>query len=200
VLRVAGTEAEVELPFGGLHQLLLPILDRLDRLPAPQAGALRGAFGLVDTETDRFLVELGVLSLLAEVAEERPLLCLVDNAQWLDRASTDALLFVARRLQGERIVLLLAARDGDRRQFEAPSLPSLRLDGLHREAAARLLEARVGELALAVRARLIAETRGTPLALLELPATLSGEQLAKLGISSRVDRRRLDQRNRHAGR
>jgi DNA-binding CsgD family transcriptional regulator len=178
VLRAAGAGTEAELAFAGLQQLLRPVLDRLGRLPAPQADALRGAFGLVDAEASRFLVELGVLSLLAEVAEERPLLCLVDNAQWLDRASAEALVFVARRLHAEPIVLLLAARDDDVRQFEAPGVPSLRLGGLDAEAAGQLLEARVDRLAPAVRARLISETMGNPLALLELPATLSGRQLA----------------------
>jgi hypothetical protein len=178
VLRAAGAGTEAELASAGLQQLLRPVLDRLGRLPAPQADALRGAFGLVDAEASRFLVELGVLSLLAEVAEERPLLCLVDNAQWLDRASAEALVFVARRLHAEPIVLLLAARDDDVRQFEAPGVPSLRLGGLDAEAAGQLLEARVDRLAPAVRARLISETMGNPLALLELPATLSSRQLA----------------------
>jgi DNA-binding CsgD family transcriptional regulator len=200
VLRAAGAGSEVELAFAGLQQLLRPVLGRLGRLPAPQAAALRGAFGLVDADVNRFLVELGALGLLAEVAEERPLLCLVDNAQWLDRASADALLFVARRLQVERIVLLLAARDDDLRQFDAPDLPSLRLEGLDREAAGQLLQARVGTLAPAVRERLIAETKGNPLALLELPGTLSSEQLSgsvplpeRLPLSARLQHAFLQQ-------
>jgi predicted ATPase len=200
VLRAAGAGSEVELAFAGLQQLLRPVLGRLGGLPAPQAAALRGAFGLVDADVNRFLVELGVLSLLAEVAEEQPLLCLVDNAQWLDRASADALLFVARRLQVERIVLLLAARDDDLRQFEAQGLPSLRLEGLDREAAGQLLQARVGRLAPAVRERLIAETKGNPLALLELPVTLSSEQLSgseplpeRLPLSARLQQAFLQQ-------
>jgi DNA-binding CsgD family transcriptional regulator len=200
VLRGAGVESEVELAFAGLQQLLRPVLDRLGRLPDPQAAALRGAFGLVDTEANRFLVELGVLSLLAEVAEDRPLLCLVDNAAWLDPASADALVFVARRLQVERIVLLLAARDDDVRRFDAPGLPSLRLAGLDPAAASELLEARAGKLAPEVRARLIEETRGNPLALLELPATLSTEQLAgseplpeRLPLSARLQQVFLQQ-------
>src|SRR5918999_3315303 len=120
VLRAAGAESEAELAFAGLQQLLWPVLGRLRRLPAPQADALRGAFGLVDVEASRFLVELGLLGLLAEVADERPVLCLVDNAHWLDRASAEALVFVARRLQGERVLLLLGARDDDVRRFDAP--------------------------------------------------------------------------------
>jgi hypothetical protein len=178
LLRGGGVESEVELPFAGLHQLLRPILDRLDRLPVPQANALRGAFGLVDAQASRFLVELGVLSLLALVAAERPLLCLIAQARWLDPASADALVFVARRLSTERVVLLFAARDDDVRRFDAPGLPELRLGGLDARAAGQLLDAHAGTLAPEVRGRLIEEAGGNPLALLELPATLSGAQLA----------------------
>jgi predicted ATPase len=178
LLHGTGVESEVELAFAALHQLLRPLLDRLERLPSPQAGALRGAFGLDDSQPDRFLVELATLSLLAEVAQERPVLCLIDDAQWLDRASADALAFVARRLQTEAIVLLLAARDGDPHQLDAPGLPELPLGGLDREAARQLLEEHAGDIAASVRERLIDQTGGNPLALLELPATLSSEQLA----------------------
>jgi DNA-binding CsgD family transcriptional regulator len=179
LLRGTGVESEVELAFAALHQLLRPVLDCLDRLPAPQASALRGAFGLTDTQPNRFLIELATLSLLAEVAKRQPVLCLVDDAQWLDRASAAALAFVARRLKAERIVLLMAARDSDLRQFHAPGLPELHLRGLDPEAAGQLLDAQPhgGGIAAAVRERLIEETGGNPLALLEVPATLSGEQL-----------------------
>src|SRR6266571_1082732 len=124
LLRATGVQADIELAFAGLHQLLGPVLDRLDRLPAPQAQALQGAFGLVETqtETNRFLVELGALSLLAVVAAEQPLLCLVAQARWLDSASADAVVFVARRLTAEPIVVLFAARDGEVRRFQAPGL------------------------------------------------------------------------------
>jgi DNA-binding CsgD family transcriptional regulator len=178
VLRGAGVESEVELPFGAVHQLLRPVLVRLGRLPAPRAAALRGAFGLVDAQANQFLIQLGVLSLLGAVAAEQPVLCLISKARWLDRASRDALLFVARRLRTERIVLLLAARDDDVREFLAPGLPELRLAGLARQAAGQLLQAHAGRLAVQVRDRLIEETGGNPLALLELPQTLTGEQLA----------------------
>jgi len=178
LLHATGAESEVELAFAALHQLLRPVLDRLDELPAPQAGALRGAFGLTGTQPDQFLVELGVLSLLANVAAEQPVLCLVADAQWLDRASADALVFVARRVEAEAVVLLLAARDDNARQFRAPGLPELHLDGLDPEAASQLLEARAGKLAPDVRDRLVEEAGGNPLALLELPTTLSDEQLA----------------------
>jgi DNA-binding CsgD family transcriptional regulator len=177
LLQGTGVESEVELAFAALHQLLRPLLDRLDRLPAPQASALRGAFGLADTQPNRFLIELATLSLLAEVAKRQPVLCLVDDAQWLDRASAAALAFVARRLKAERIVLLMAARDDDLRQLHAPGLPELHLRGLDPEAAAQLLEQHGGGIAPHVRGRLIEETGGNPLALLEVPATLSGEQL-----------------------
>jgi hypothetical protein len=180
LLRCTGVEAEVALPFAALQQLLEPVLDRLDRVPAPQAQALRGAFGLVETQgdTNRFLVELAVLSLLGVVAAEQPLLCLIGQARWLDPASADTLVFVARRLQIEPIVLLFAAREGEARTFKAPGLPELYLGGLDAEAAGDLLAALVGPLAPQVRERLLAEAGGNPLALLELPSSLSSEQLA----------------------
>ncbi|WP_436850431.1 ATP-binding protein [Streptomyces griseoloalbus] len=119
VVRGTAIESEAHLPFAGLHLLLRPALDRTDALPAPQARALRGAFGLAPAEPgDRMLVGLAVLSLLAEFAAGGPLLCLVDDAQWLDRASAEALLFAARRLDAEGIALIIAARTG----FDAPGL------------------------------------------------------------------------------
>jgi hypothetical protein len=131
LLRAAGIESEMGLPFAALHQLLQPVLDRVDRLPILQAAALRGAFGLLDTDagSSQFLVELGVLGLLVELARERPVLCLVRDAQRLDQASADALVFVARRLQRDRIVLVLAVRDDDVRQTQADGLPELQLTG-----------------------------------------------------------------------
>src|SRR6202048_4634049 len=111
VVRAAGVESEMELAFAGLHQLLAPMLDCVERLPAPQGDALRTAFGVSPgSAPDRFLVALAVLSLLSEVAEERPLVCLVDDEQWLDRASAQALAFVARRLEAESVGLVFAAR------------------------------------------------------------------------------------------
>jgi AAA ATPase domain len=126
VLRATGVESESELAFAGLHQLLRPVLGMLDRLPAGHAGALASAFGLDDGEVgDRFLVSLATLGLLSEAAEERGLLCVVDDAQWLDEPSAEALLFVARRLEAEGVVVLIAARDGDGRRFESAGLPEL---------------------------------------------------------------------------
>ena len=188
VLRAAGVEAEVELPFAALHQLLRSLLGRLGRLPAPQAGALQAAFGLAaapghDREGgrpgDRFLLSVGVLSLLADAAEQRPLVCLLDDAHWLDRASADALVFAGRRLGAESIGLLFAARDAQPRGFDAPGLPELRVVGLDSKAAAGLLAATVSSaLAAGVRDRLLTAADGNPLALLELPAALSAAQLA----------------------
>ncbi|NJP91437.1 AAA family ATPase [Nonomuraea sp. FMUSA5-5] len=177
-LRGVGIESETELVFAALHLLLRTGLDRLDRLPAPQAGALAGAFGLAPaTAADRFLVGLGALTLLAELAGDGPLLCLVDDAQWLDRSSADALLFAARRLEAEGIVLILAVRDGSH-GFRPAGLPELRLGGLGPQDAARLLGETAGPLAPHVRDRVLAESEGNPLALIELPAALTPEQRA----------------------
>jgi DNA-binding CsgD family transcriptional regulator len=178
VLHGAGVESEVELPFAALHQLLFPVLDHIDRLPRPQARALRGAFGLAEAEADPFLIALGVLGLLADVARESPLLVVMDDAQWLDQLSAGALVFAARRLQGEPIALLLAAQEGAAQRFDAPGLPALRLRGLDPAAAAALLQERAGQVALEVRERLVAETGGNPVALLELTEALSAAQLA----------------------
>ena len=112
VLRAAGVETEAELAFAGLHLLLRPVLDRIEALPGPQATALRGALGLSERGSDRFLTGLAVLSLMSEVAEEQPVLCLIDDAHWLDGASADALLFTARRLEAEGVAMVLAAREG----------------------------------------------------------------------------------------
>ncbi|MFR9776554.1 ATP-binding protein [Micromonospora sp. MS34] len=168
VLRAAGVESEAELPFAGLHLLLHPVLDRLDGVPAVQAEALRGALGLVAAGApDRFLVGLAVLSLLSELADAGPLLAVVDDAQWLDRASADALLFAARRLGAEPVGMLFAARtDG----FPAPGVPELPLRGLDPSAAAALLALHAADLDAGARYRLLAEAVGNPLALIELPA------------------------------
>jgi DNA-binding CsgD family transcriptional regulator len=179
VLSARGVESESELPFAALHQLLRPALHHVDDLPPPQAAALRGALGLDESGPDkRFLIFAGCLSLLSELAERRPVLCLVDDAHWLDAASADSLRFVARRLDAEGIVLLFAARDGEVRTFEA-DLPSLLLEGLDVNAAAALLTRRFGiDTSADVRDRLVEQTRGNALALLEVPSALTAEQLA----------------------
>ena len=167
----------MELAFAALQQLCAPMLDRLDRLPAPQRDALGVAFGLrAGDAPDRFLVGLAVLSLLAEVAEERPLLCVVDDAQWLDRASAQALVFVARRLLAESVALVFATREPSE---ELEGLPTLVVEGL-RDGDARALLGSVLRVPLdeRVRERIVAETRGNPLALLELPRGLTPAELA----------------------
>jgi DNA-binding CsgD family transcriptional regulator len=180
VLRAVGIEAESELAFAALHQLVWPVLDRLARLAEPQAAALAGALGLSRASVqDRFLIGVGVLTLLAEAAEDVPLLCVIDDAQWLDRPSADALTFAARRLEAEGVVLLFAARDGELRRFEGPGLAELRLTGLDPEVARALLAEHVAStLSPAVRDRLVENAGGNPLALIELPRLMSDEQLA----------------------
>ena len=178
VLRSTGVEWEMELPFAGLHQLCAGLLDGRERLPAPQSDALASAFGLSSgSQPDRFLVGLAVLSLLSDAAEE-PLVCLVDDVQWLDRSSTQVLAFVARRLVAESIVMLFAERDPGSVQ-ELAGLPELRLGGLTNGSARELLASVItAPLDERVRARILAETRGNPLALLELPRGLSPAMLA----------------------
>ena len=177
VARATGVESEMELAFASLHQLCAPLLDRLARLPGPQRQALEVVFGLsAGAAPDRFLVGLAVLSLLSEVADERPLLCVVDDAQWLDRASAVTLAFVARRLLAEPVGIVFAAREpGD----ELQHLPELEVHGLRDGDARALLDSAVRfVLDELVRERIIAETRGNPLALLELPRGLSATELA----------------------
>ncbi|GHD82781.1 ATP-binding protein [Streptomyces goshikiensis] len=180
VLRVEGIESEMEMAFGGLHQLFLPVMDLVDALPEPQAAALRSAFGLSgEGVRDRFSVGLAVLTLLSEAAADGPLLCLVDDAQWLDQPSVDMLAFAARRLRAEGVVMLFAVRDG------APGaavkgLPRLLVEGLDRGDAAEL----VAGLPPYVVDRVIEEARGNPLALIELSAALTPAQRAgRLGPS-----------------
>ncbi|MGY1718738.1 AAA family ATPase [Blastococcus sp. SYSU DS0552] len=179
VLRTSGVESESPLAFAALQRLLWPLRARLDALPARQAAALGAALGEADGEGDRFLAFLGTLSLLADAAEEAPVLVVVDDAHWLDDASAAALLFVARRLQAERVALLFAAREGEAYGFEAPDLPTAVLGGVSGADAEELLTAQGnGEVDPAVRDRLVAATGGNPLALGELAAALTGDQLA----------------------
>ncbi|HEY2657848.1 MAG TPA: ATP-binding protein, partial [Solirubrobacteraceae bacterium] len=177
VARAVGVESEMELAFAALQQVCAPMLDRLDRLPAPQRDALGVAFGLrAGNAPDRFLVGLAVLSLFSEAAEEQPLLCVVDDAQWLDRVSAQALVFVARRLLAESVALLFATREASE---ELDGLPKLAVEGLRDDDARALLGSAVRvPLDEGVRERLVAETRGNPLALLELPRGLTPAELA----------------------
>jgi DNA-binding CsgD family transcriptional regulator len=201
VVRAIGVQSEMELAFAGLHQLLAPMLRSVAGLPVPQRDALRTAFGISSgLAPDRFLVGLAVLGLVAEAAGDRPLVCLVDDAQWLDRASAQVLGFVARRLAAEPVAVVFAARvPGE----ELAGLPELVVDGLPEDDARALLDpALTGSLDARVRDQIVAEARGNPLALLELPRGLSAAELAggfglpdAVPLAGRIEesfRRRLD--------
>ena len=190
IARAAGVESEMELAFAGVHQLCALLMSHLERLPGPQRDALGTAFGLrAGAATDRFLVGLAVLSLLSEVAEEGPLVCVVDDAQWLDRASAQVLGFVARRLLAESLALVFAVRDWTEDQ-ELGSLPVMVVGGLSDADARALLDsATPGRLDERVRDRVVAESNGNPLALLELPKGLPAAELA--GGFGRPDARPL---------
>ena len=177
VVRAAGIESEMELPFAGLQQLCMPMLDLLDRLAPPQADAPRTAFGLrTGPAPDRWLVALAALSLLSEAAEREPLICVVDDCQWLDRASCQALGFAARRIGSEGLLLAFAAREPNK---ELEGIPELLVRGLRDRDARALLRSVVRwPLDERVRVRFLAEARGNPLALLELPRGLSPAELA----------------------
>jgi hypothetical protein len=177
VVRAVGVESEMELPFAALHQLCARFLDRVDGLPAPQRQALRIVFGLSERPApDRFLVGLAVLNVLSDAGEERPLLCVVDDAQWLDHASALTLAFVARRLLAEPVGLVFATREP---REELQQLSELEVHGLTNGDARALLGSAVRfVLNERVRDRIVAETRGNPLAFLELPRGLTGSQLA----------------------
>src|SRR3954469_7770288 len=177
--RATGVESEMELAYAGLHQLCGPYLERLDGLPSPQRDALATAFGLrPGPAPDRFLVGLAVLTLLSQVAEELPLLCVVDDAQWLDRASMQTLEFVARRLRVESVAMVFAVRESDEEPV-LTGLPELAVHGLSSRDAGGLLNTSVpGALDAGVRDRILAESHGNPLALLELPRGLSATELA----------------------
>jgi DNA-binding CsgD family transcriptional regulator len=174
VLEATGVETEVDMAFAGLDQLVRPVLPLAKQLPDLQADALLGALGLADrVSSDRFLVAAATLSLLSEAAEDGPVLCVVDDAQWLDRPSSEALAFAGRRLEAEGIAMLVATREDP-----WPGLQALGIAGLGPEAASELLRTRGVDLAPDVRARLITETGGNALALVELAESLSSEQLA----------------------
>jgi DNA-binding CsgD family transcriptional regulator len=197
-VRALGMECEMELGFAGLHQLVLPFLPHLDRLPDPQRDALGAAFGLIAVPPpDRFQVGLATLTLLANAASEQPLLCIVDDAQWLDLESSEVLAFVARRLVADRIALLFAVRESAERRTALTGLPELRIDGLDAKDARRLLATVVGgPLDGQVSERIITETEGNPLAILELTADRTRRELGSasllpepLPIGSRLQQR-----------
>lgn len=168
VVRGTGIESDSELAYGGLHQMLLPHLDRLEGLPEPQAAALRGAFGLTEgTEANRFLISACTLALLADLAEDAPLLCVVDDLQWLDQGSAEALLFAARRFEADPIAMLFAVRETSM-PFETPGVAVMQLSGLAESDAARVLDGHAPGLADPLRARVLDESAGNPLAIIEL--------------------------------
>jgi DNA-binding CsgD family transcriptional regulator len=178
ILSAVGVQAESDLAFAGLHELLRPILTHLDELPGTQSQALAGALGLAPSpQPDRLLTCAAVLSLLAAAAETQPLLCVIDDAQWVDRPSADALVFTARRLRAEPLAVLFAVRDSEAGRFDGAGLPELTLTGLGQDAAVTVLATGGRTPAPSVCERLLAEADGNPLALLELPTSLSEGQL-----------------------
>jgi DNA-binding CsgD family transcriptional regulator/tetratricopeptide (TPR) repeat protein len=207
VLRTQGIESEAPLAFAALHRLLRPLRSRVGELAAPQAQALRVAFGEESGDTDRFLVFLAALGLLTEAAHDGPVLAMVDDAHWLDDASAAALLFVARRLEVEPVAMLFGAREGEARTFEAGDLPTMRLAGLDLTAVTELLSARTGtSVSAEVGAELLASTGGNPLALTELPQLLAPDQLTgrtalphRLPVTDAVERAFLDRGRRLSG-
>jgi DNA-binding CsgD family transcriptional regulator len=181
VLSAVGVEAESDLAFAGLHELLRPVLNHLGELPDIQSKALAGALGLApSTHADRLLISAAVLGLLAAAAQDHPTLCVVDDAQWVDRPSAEALVFTARRLRADRLAIVFAAREGEAARFEAAGLAELTLTGLAEQPAAAVLASRARQAPRGVRDRLLAEAAGNPLALMELANGLTEEQLAGL--------------------
>ncbi len=180
VLRTQGVESEAPLAFAALHRLLRPVFGLLDRLPSPQARSLRTVFGQEDVDTVQpFLVALATLSVLTEAAEDAPVLCVLDDAQWLDQATADAVLVASRRLGADRVAVVFAARDGEGRTFAPDDVPTMALTPLTgAPARALLVEAAGGAVPDEVADRLLTQAAGNPLALVELPTTLSREQLA----------------------
>jgi DNA-binding CsgD family transcriptional regulator/tetratricopeptide (TPR) repeat protein len=196
VLRTAGAQSETGLAFAGLHQLLRPVLARLDRLPGPQRDALSATFGVIDVPApDPFLIALAALNLLTDAAERLPLLLVVDEAHWLDPPTASALAFIARRVDAEPIALLFALRDGVANTLDGAGLPELHLGGLDGEAANELVDASAADLTPGLRRRVLQIAAGNPLALLELPAALQlddarvdGLSLGTVSLTSRLER------------
>ena len=177
VLTTTGVQSEAHLPFAGLHQLLRPVRARIAELPAAQRAALDAAFGLTqEVAPVPYRIAMAALDLVSEVATDAPLLLVVEDAQWLDRPTSEVLAFVARRIESDPIIMLAAARDGYPSVLGNAGLPEHRLGGLDDAAAGALLDAAVPELPLAARTRVLREAAGNPLALLELPAVAGGHE------------------------
>ncbi len=192
VVSAAGIQSEVSFAFAGLHQLLLPFLEARDRLPDPQRRALETAFGLVDGDSpDPFLVGLAALGLLTGAETKNPVLLLVEDAQWLDRPSCEVLGFVARRLEVEPVIVLVAVRDGVATVIDESGMPELHVDGLDAPTSRALLELTAPELTADLAARILDEAAGNPLALIELPAATdelaAGATAELLPLSQRLE-------------
>ncbi|MEV6495825.1 AAA family ATPase, partial [Actinoplanes sp. NPDC051633] len=192
VLTTTGVQSEAQIAFAGIYQLLRPILDQADRLPPPQRDAVLAAFGRSNAaQPELFLIALATLSLLGEAAAQAPVVLVIEDAQWLDQASADVLLFVARRLEFEPVVLLAALRDGFDGPFSGSGLPELALPRLDRPSAELLVDTRTPGLRPEVRERVLSEAAGNPLALVELPTVLdAGHPLppaAVLPLSARLE-------------
>jgi predicted ATPase len=182
VLTTTGVQSEAHLPYAGLHQLLRPVRRHVAALPQLQQTALDAAFGLSDDVVpEQFRIAMGALDLLSEVAAERPMLLMVDDAQWLDQPTADVLAFLARRIESDPILLLVAIRDGYASVLRDVGLPEHRLDRLDDAAAAELLDGSAPELAAPVRTQVLREAAGNPLAVLELPAAPRGRGLELSG-------------------
>jgi DNA-binding CsgD family transcriptional regulator len=196
VLSTTGVQSESHLPFAGLHQLLRPILARVEDLPGPQRAAMRAAFGISDLAAPEFFfIALAVLDLLADVAAQAPLLLVIEDVQWLDRPTLDVVTFVARRLESEPTIVLATARVGPNADRSESEFPELLVEPLHDEAARTLLDGHAPDLAPSVRERILADAGGNPLALVELPtawrAGAGGEPVvlpAVLPLTARLER------------
>jgi hypothetical protein len=201
ILRALGVEAEAELPYSALHEVLRPILHLVDELPEPQTVALKAAFALAPTErVDRFSIYMATLSLLAAAAYEEAVLCLVDDAQWLDQASAEALAFAARRIHDEAMLMLFGARDPAETSFASPGIPELRLGGLTPAEAKALLETAAPTLPERAGEHVIDISRGNPLALLEFGATgaeaWAAGDVGPLPVGESVERSFLERSSR----
>jgi DNA-binding CsgD family transcriptional regulator len=178
VLAAVGVPAEADLPYAAAHQLLRPVLGQIDAIPAPQAGAVRAALGMAEGAPDRFLVALGILSLLTDVSHPQPLLCAIDDVQWCDRASLDALAFVIRRVNADNIAFVFTQREAEAAPSDLAATPVLRVEPLEEDAARQLLaEAKNCRPASDVARSLTRRTGGNPLALVEFARSLTTAQL-----------------------
>jgi predicted ATPase len=171
VLGATGVQSEAKLPFAGLHQLLRPILGDIERLPSRQHTALQAAFGMIDEAApDPFLIGLATLDVLSDVASTSPVLVLIDDAQWIDPATSDAIFFVARRIASDPVVVLAATRDGIRSRFDQAGWPEIYIDRLDDASARELIEKEAPDLTPTMRQRVLEEAAGNPLAIVELPS------------------------------